>query len=103
MEITINATAREMGVIKEKVGARLSSEGFGDVVVLENELRFVDHGQNPVGDDDLRASFLVRSHDRSKPYRGYGDCQLGDRFIMGALDANIGYLIGGIREHKGLN
>ena len=101
MEITMNATAREMGVIKERVGARLSSEGFGDVVVLKNELRFVDHGQNPAGDDDLRASFLVRAYDRSRPYKGYGDCQLRDSFIMADLDANIVYLIEGIREHKG--
>jgi len=101
MEITVNARKGEISVIEARVKARLSSEGFGDAVVLENELRFVDHGQNPAGDDDLRASFLVRSHDRSKPYRGYGECQLGNRFIMVDLDVNIGYLIGGIRNHVG--
>lgn len=101
MEVTINARAGEMGVIEPRVRDRLRSEGFEDVVLLSNVLCFVDHGQNPVGDDDLRASFLVRSHDDKKSYRGYGECQLGNRFIMADLDANIGYLIEGIRNHVG--
>lgn len=106
LSVELYAKRPDLGVISDAFTSKVSTRGLRDNVdyfFIPHENVFVDHGQNPAGDSDLRAYFLVRESKGELQYNGFCSVHSIDsphKFIMSDSDRVVKDLVRSMAEYR---